>query len=70
LRINGTKNVASIFDYFLKYPLLGNKGLAYTKFLELHSRILNKDHLYVEMRKSMTDMAAQVNPGSKGRSRE
>jgi len=70
LRINGAKNVAAIFDYFSNYPLHSCKAEAYAKFVLLHARILNKDHLDTDMRKVMTELASQVNPLSKGRSRK
>lgn len=62
--------MSHIFNYFAKYALHGEKKKSYNLFLEIHARFLKKDHLDIEIRKEMTDLAALVNPMSKGRSRK
>lgn len=69
LRINGAQNVTAIFEYFSIFPLKSKKRDSYKLFISVHEIISRKDHLDPVLRAEITKLAAQINPGSKGRSR-
>lgn len=67
--INGLNNTTTIFPYFSLFPLCSKKRNSYKLFLELHERFTRKDHLDPVQRLEIKQIAAQINPLSKGRFR-
>jgi hypothetical protein len=65
IRINGLRNCQAIFPYFTVYPLKSKKGLSYGKFVAMHARLTNKDHLDPILREELKTLASQINPKRK-----
>jgi hypothetical protein len=59
--INGEKACYNLYDYFDKYPLKTKKLTSYNLWKEIHKCISNKDHLNLELRIKLIEMAAKVN---------
>lgn len=70
LHLNGLSNTSTIFPYFSLFPLCSKKRDSFKLFLELHERFTRKDHLDPVQRLEITKIAAEINPLSKGRSRD
>lgn len=69
LIINGLRNQVSVVNYFNTHPLYTKKALSFLAYKELITGFAAKNHLDPVLRAKMTELASQVNPGSKGRSR-
>lgn len=61
LKINGLKNCLIISNYFDKYPLLSKKKNSYIVFKDILKRINNFEHLNVDKRKILKELAKTVN---------
>jgi hypothetical protein len=61
IRINGLSNCQKLFPYFAAYPLKSKKRLSYGKFVAMHTRLTNKDHLDPILREELKTLASQIN---------
>ncbi len=59
--VNGEKACYKLYPYFEKYPLKTKKLNSYILWKEIHSKITNKDHLNLELRQTLAQMASKVN---------
>ena len=46
--INSIKNSLSIVEYYRRFPLKTKKALAFDKWCEIRTKLINKDHLSIE----------------------
>lgn len=69
LIINGLRNQAAVVNYFNAHPLYTKKAESFLVYKELMAGFAAKDHMDPVLRAKMSLLAAQVNPGSKGRGR-
>lgn len=60
-RISGVKGCSNIFSYFDKHTLLTKKSLSYTIWKQIHTDLLNKNHLNPEKRLIMIEKAKIIN---------
>ena len=61
LRINGLKNCLLILDYFDKYQLKTIKKTSYTLFKDILNMIKNKEHLDLNNRIKIKELAKKIN---------
>ena len=59
--ISGISNIQNIYSYFDKFPFLGIKGDSYLAFKNLNSRIINKEHLDLSIRKELVFLSHNIN---------
>jgi len=60
-RVGGLKDLTKLFPYFDNYPLRSQKLKSYILWKNLHSKLLNKDHLNPTLRESLKVLASKVN---------
>jgi LAGLIDADG DNA endonuclease family protein len=60
-RINGLANVTVIFPYFDQHNLRSKKLKSYIIWRDLHTRLINKEHLDKSLRPSLKLLASKVN---------
>lgn len=60
-RIGGARNMQPLFNYFTKFPLRSRKAFSYSKWREIHSALLAKQHLNPTTRAELKALAAQIN---------
>ena len=61
LRINGLSNCCKLFPYFDRHKLLTKKNKSYIIWKDLHSKLLEKQHLIESKRSNLIKLASQVN---------
>ena len=61
LRIAGLENCQSLFHYFDSFPLKSKKLNSYLKWKNLHSKLLNKDHLDPKKRIELIRLSKDIN---------
>ena len=60
-RVNGLSNTKCLFSYFDNHQLRTKKLKSYILWRDLHSRLLNKEHLNMTLRPSLKILASKVN---------
>ena len=60
-RISGLNDLIKIFSYFDNHTLRSKKLKSYILWKEIHSKLLNKDHLNPSLRESLKVLASKVN---------
>lgn len=60
-RISGLKDLMKIFPYFENHPLRSKKLKSYILWKNIHSKLLNKEHLNTSLRESLKVLASKVN---------
>jgi len=61
LTVNGARNMERVFKYFDTHPLLTKKAKSYQFWLEIHTSIVNGEHLSPATRKILKTKAATIN---------
>lgn len=61
LTVNGTRNMERVFKYFDAHPLHTNKANSYKLWGEVHTSIVNGEHLSAESRSVLKAKAATIN---------
>jgi hypothetical protein len=61
LTLNGVRNMVRVFDYFDTHQLLTNKAKSYLIWREVHTSIVNGEHLSPESRAVLKAKAATIN---------
>jgi hypothetical protein len=61
LRVNGVKNIKSLFPYFDKYSLKTKKKESYEIWKILSQRLEKGEHLNILSRKELTDLSKSIN---------
>lgn len=61
LKINGLKNCSALFVYLDKYELKTKKKYSYLKWKSLYFRLVKGDHLKVNTKQELIDLAKQIN---------
>jgi hypothetical protein len=61
LRIEGHKNVCTVFPYFDSFPLRSKKSKSYFNWRYVHKGIGDKLHLTAQGRANLTALAAKIN---------
>lgn len=64
-RINGLKACSNVFPYFDTFSLYSKKAVSYALWRQLHTRLLNKDHLDPELRIILKEKASMINKTNK-----
>lgn len=60
-RVGGLNDLTKLFPYFDSYPLRSKKLKSYILWKDLHSKLLNKNHLNPTLRDSLKVLASKVN---------
>lgn len=60
-RVSGLSDTSSLFTYFDKHKLRSKKLKSYLLWRDLHSKLLNKEHLDPTLRPSLKVLASKVN---------
>lgn len=60
-RISGLKDLMKVFPYFENHPLRSKKLKSYILWKNIHSKLLNKEHLNTSLRESLKVLASKVN---------
>jgi hypothetical protein len=64
LTVNGVRNMTRVFDYFDTHQLMTKKTKSYQLWREVHTSIVNKEHLSPESRAVLKTKAALINSNS------
>jgi hypothetical protein len=59
--LSGEKNCYKIYDYFYNFPLKTKKFNSFELWKEIHSAITKKEHLNLELRNKLIEVARKVN---------
>ena len=59
--LSGVKACFNIYSYFENFPLKSKKTISYNLWKEIHLKITKKDHLDLEERKNLIELAKKVN---------
>lgn len=59
--LSGERNCIKIYDYFYNFPLKTKKALSLNLWKEIHQSISKKEHLQLESRKILIEVARKVN---------
>src|ERR1700724_245851 len=59
--LSGVKACYNIYSYFENFPLKSKKAISYNLWKEIHLKIIKKEHLDLEERKDLIDLAKKVN---------
>lgn len=59
--LTGLKACFNIYDYFNSFPLKTKKAISFELWKEIHNAISKKEHLDLELRKSLIEKAKKVN---------
>lgn len=60
-RLGGVNNCKNVFSYFDKYTLYTKKSLSYKLWKDIHSDLVNKDHLDESKRREMIERTKMIN---------
>ena len=63
-RVGGVNNCKVVFPYFDKYTLYTKKYLSYRLWKEIHTGLVNKDHLNPSRRQEMIEKVKMINKSS------
>jgi len=63
-RIGGVNNCKVVFPYFDKYTLYTKKSLSYRLWKDIHTHLVNKDHLNPSRRQEMIEKVKMINKSS------
>lgn len=61
LRVNGVKNCQGLFTYFDEFNLITKKKYSYLKWKQVHSRLINKEHLNKDTRLELISLVKRIN---------
>lgn len=61
LTVNGVRNMSKLFDYLDNHPLHSKKAKSYQIWREVHTALLNGEHLSPDSRALLKDKAATIN---------
>ena len=59
--LSDIKAYYNIYSYFENFPLKSKKAISYNLWKEIHLKITKKEHLDLEERKDLIDLAKKVN---------
>ncbi len=61
LTVNGVRNMSKLFDYLDNHPLHSKKAKSYQIWREVHTALINGEHLSPDSRALLKDKAATIN---------